>query len=110
MQNNAYPMKDMEIMTDLLTSQKTITENYNNYANECASKELKNSFLNILQEEHQIQADVFQVMNQRGWYKTQPADQNQLSTTKQKFESMQQQMQSGGQSQESRRSVQSGQN
>ena len=110
MQNNAYPMKDMEIMTDLLTSQKTITEHYNNYANECASKELKNSFLNILQEEHQIQADVFQVMNQRGWYKTQPADQNQLSTTKQKFESMQQQMQSGGQSQESRRSVQSGQN
>ncbi len=96
---NCIPMKDMEIMTDVLTSQKTMTEHYNNYANECASPELKNSFLSILREEHQIQADVFTEMNKRGWYKVQPADQSQVSTTKQKFESMQQQLQSGGQSQ-----------
>ncbi len=90
--NNSYPMQDKEIMTDMLTSQKSITEHYNHYANECASVDLRNSFLDILQEEHQIQNDVFKDMDKRGWYSTQPADQNRVSATRQKFENMQQEL------------------
>ena len=79
-------MKDEQLLNDALLSQKYITFSYNTFANECVNPEARNEFLNILNEEHQIQADVFTKMQQKGWYQTNPADQQQISNAKQKFQ------------------------
>lgn len=81
-------MGDMEIMDDSLDSQKLISSSYNTYANECATPNLRDEFLNILKDEHQIQAEIFNEMQKRGWYQLQPADQQQVAQVKQKFQNI----------------------
>ena len=78
------PMQEREILDDVLTSQKTITGTYNAFANECST--IRDSFVDILTEEHQIQADVFNEMSKRGWYPVQQAEQQKIQQAKQKFE------------------------
>ena len=87
MQQNV--MAEKEVMTDLLSSQKFLTGNYNNFAGECCDLTLRNAFLSILDDEHQIQSDIFNEMNSRGWYQITPADTNQISKAKQTFVGMQ---------------------
>lgn len=81
-------LADKELLEDALTSQKHITDTYNTYTNECATPEIRDDFMNILREEHQIQADVFTEMQKRGWYTPAPAEQQKINQTKQKFQSM----------------------
>lgn len=90
-QNNNIPLKDKDMMFDAISSQKFMTDIYNTFANECSEPNIRNEMLNILQDEHQIQADIFTELQKRGWYATTPADQNQIQSTKQKFTNQQQQ-------------------
>ena len=84
---NKHTMADKEMLTDALSSEKFMTDHYNNYANECASPSLMNEFMNLLAEEHQIQHDVFTEMQKRGWYQTQDAPAEKIQQTKLKFSS-----------------------
>lgn len=81
-----YSMADKELLTDSLNSQKFITDKYNTFASECSSPQLRTAFMDILQEEHQLQAELFDEMNSKGWYQVQMADSNQISQTKTKFQ------------------------
>jgi len=76
---------DKEILNDSLLSQKQITASYNTFAGECVSEQLKNAFLNILDDEHRIQSGIFRDMQSRGWYQTEQAPQQKIQQTKQKF-------------------------
>lgn len=77
---------EKDIMFDVLSSQKFITDTYNTFTNECASAGTRDEFMKILQEEHQIQADVFDTLKQRGWYQTPAAEQQKIQQAKQKFQ------------------------
>lgn len=77
---------DKDIMTDLLSSQKFVTDGYNTFANECACPNLLADTMNILQEEHRIQSQVFGDMQKRGWYPTEAAEQQKISQVKQKYQ------------------------
>mgnify|MGYP001264867812 CR=1 FL=1 len=90
-QTNNAQMQDKEILEDVLTSQKAVTGAYNNFTNECATPNVRDEFMRILTEEHQIQADVFDAMKQRGWYPTPAAEQQKIQQAKQKFQSTNQQ-------------------
>ncbi len=85
---------DQEMMNDVLSSQKLLTGNYNNFANECASPALLSEMMNILNEEHQIQHQVFDEMQKRGWYQTEPAQQQKVDQCKQQYASQQSSLQS----------------
>lgn len=85
---NQPSMNDQDMMTDALSSQKFMTESYNAFANECSSVAVKTEFMNILNEEHQIQHEVFAEMQKRGWYAPEAADQNKVNQTKQKYQNM----------------------
>jgi spore coat protein CotF len=76
---------EKEILQDALMSQKHITEGYNTFAGECVSEPLRNTFLNILNEEHDIQADVFNQMQSHGWYQTESASPQKVQQARQKF-------------------------
>ena len=80
-----HTLNDREMLTDALSSEKFMTENYNQYANECASPSLMNEFMNLLSEEHQIQHDVFSELQKRGWYPTQSAPAEKVQQAKLKF-------------------------
>lgn len=76
---------DRERMADALAAQKAVTDSYNTAANECASIALKNEMLNLLNEEHKLQHDVFEQMQKRGWYPTQAAEQKKIDAVKQQY-------------------------
>lgn len=86
--NQQQSMGDMEMVNDSIASQKLITSAYNEYANECATPNLRDEFLNILKDEHQIQAELFNEMQKRGWYQTQPAEDQKVTQAKQKYQNM----------------------
>lgn len=83
---NQNGMQDQEMINDLLASEKTLTGTYNTFTNECATPKVRNEFLNLLNEEHQMQADLFLEMNKRGWYPTPAAQQQMVEQAKTKFQ------------------------
>ncbi len=85
--NANIPMQDKEMLHDSLSSQKEITGIYNTFTNECVSTALRNEMLNILHDEHSIQADIFTEMQKRGWYPTEMAEEQKIQSAKQKFTS-----------------------
>ncbi len=85
--NGQIPMKDKEMMHDSLSAQKEMTGIYNISANECATPAIRNAMLGILNEEHAIQAEVFDAIHQRGWYPTTPAPEQKVQSARQKYQS-----------------------
>ena len=53
---------EKEILNDFIISQKLISSSYNTFAGECVNEQLRNAFLNILDDEHAIQANIFENM------------------------------------------------
>jgi len=86
---NTQNFGDKEMLTDVLASQKFITDGYNTSANESMTPKLRCDFVNILNEEHQIQSEVFTEMHNRGWYPVEAADQNKINQARQKYSNMQ---------------------
>ena len=78
-------LDEKEILKDSLISQKHIAESYNTFAGECSSQQLRNTMLNILDEEHNIQADIFSSLKSHGWYQTEPAEQQKIESARQKL-------------------------
>lgn len=76
---------DKEILGDALTTEKTSTCNYNTYSNECVHNAVRDTMLDILSEEHDIQNKVFNMMHERGYYPTPEAEDKKLQETKCKF-------------------------
>lgn len=87
MKNNSS-FSDKEIMDDVLTSQRHITDVYNTYSNECVNQKLQDDMLKILKEEHVIQFNVFGEMQKRGWYSPSAAQAQMVNETKTKFENI----------------------
>lgn len=76
---------EKEILGDALTTEKTSTGNYNTYSNECVHNSVRDTMLEILAEEHDIQNKVFNMMHERGYYPTPEAEEKKLQETKNKF-------------------------
>jgi len=76
---------DKEVLGDGLTAVKTATNNYNTFSNECAHEKVRSSVLHLLNEEHEIQNEVFQMMSSRGYYPTPAAEEKKIKEAKQKF-------------------------
>ena len=79
-------LTERQILQDSLMSQKQITGSYNTFAGECVSEQLRSTMLNILSEEHKIQADIFRDMQMHGWYQVEQADQNKIHQTMTKLQ------------------------
>ena len=86
--NTNINLTDKEIMDDILTSQKHITDIYNTFSNECVNQNLQDDMLRILKEEHSIQFSVFSDMQKKGWYNPATAQAQMINDTKTKFENI----------------------
>ena len=76
---------DKQMTTDVLSTQKHIADGCNSFANEAASPAVKDTFMNILNEEHEISHEVFDLMSRRGWYPTETAPADKIACVKNKF-------------------------
>ena len=89
MTNTTPMLTEKQILQDSLVSQKSITGAYNMFAGECVSEQLRCAMLNILDEEHKIQSDIFNTMHTNGWYPVEQADQQKIQQARQKLSSEQ---------------------
>ena len=76
---------DKEILGDGLAAQKSTTEHFNTFAGECVHENVRNVMLEILEQEHSIQKEVFDMMHQRGFYQTPAAEAKKVTEAQQKF-------------------------
>ena len=77
---------DKEILNDGLCSQKAATGKFNMAATECVHENVRNTMLNILDQEHSIQHEVFEMMHKRGFYETPAADEQKVQQAKMKHQ------------------------
>ena len=78
-------MNEKAVLTDLLSGQKFITGAYNTFCCEAAEPTVRSCLLSVLEDEHRIHAELFQTMNQLGYYTTQKAEESKLSAAKSQF-------------------------
>jgi len=78
-------MKDQEIITDLLLTEKKMSTNYNLFASECVNIQLRDAFVNMLTQGHRTQTDLFKTAQQKGWYKVEQAPADKVSQAAQTF-------------------------
>ena len=77
---------DKEILNDGLLAQKACTGKFNMAATECVHENVRNTMLNILDQEHSIQYEVFDMMHKRGFYETPAAQDQKVAEAKMKHE------------------------
>lgn len=80
---NLYTEK--EVLADGLSAQKCATTLFNLSANECVHDDLRKSIMKILEEEHSLQVEVFEMMSKRGLYETPAAEAKKIQDAKHKF-------------------------
>jgi len=80
-------MNDQERITDMILSEKKMTANYDTFASECVSTQLRDEYLKLLTQSHTTQTDLFKTAQSKGWYKVEPAPQSKISETYNKFNS-----------------------
>ncbi len=76
---------EKEILSDALSAQKSTTALLNMSANECVHENVRQTLLDILSEEHDIQQDVFNMMHDQGLYPTPAADEKKIQQVKQQY-------------------------
>ncbi|MGI5893986.1 MAG: spore coat protein [Candidatus Merdivicinus sp.] len=86
MANNQFD--DREILKDALLSEKMAVNGYNQFCCETVTPKIRQQFLSLLSEEHEIQNVVFQEMQKRGWYPTPAAGQQDLMQVKRKYQAL----------------------
>lgn len=78
-------MTEQEYLTDLLMGEKKMTANYDTYASECVNTQLRDQFLQILNQNHKTQTELFNMAKEKGWYQVEQAPANKVGTAYQKF-------------------------
>lgn len=81
----ACAYQDKDRMMDALSSQKFLSGIYNESLNEAYHTPVKNCFSGLLEDVHRTQEDLFAVMNERGWYPVEAAEEQKVTAAKLKF-------------------------
>lgn len=76
---------EKEILGDALATQKATTANFNTAANECVNEDVRQMVMGILQEEHDIQQNVFNMMHEKGYYPTPAAEDKKIEQVKNQY-------------------------
>lgn len=82
-------MNDQERITDFLCSEKKMSANYDTYASECVNVALRDAFLNIFNQSHQTQTDLFRLAQSKGWYQVEQASQSKVGQAYTRFSNQQ---------------------
>lgn len=59
---------DKDFLTDLLMTEKYVSDHYETAIMECANDQVRDTLRHIQDEEQQHAKKIFDAMNKRGWY------------------------------------------
>lgn len=66
-------LSERDILTDLLIGTKYISSNYHTGVLEAANDRIRNTFIQLNNDELNFQKRIFDIMHDRGWYHVEPA-------------------------------------
>jgi spore coat protein CotF len=78
-------MNDRDRINDILALEKYLTDGFNVSAREASHANLHQDIMTILNENHQCQYEMFELMFRKGHYKLEAEQQPQLDQTYQQF-------------------------
>lgn len=78
--------KDEQIAADVLSSQKSTTKLYDKFALESNMPQLHKDFMKILEQEHEMQMEMFELMKSKEWYPIESAENQKIQEAKKTFE------------------------
>ena len=81
-------LTDQELAFDLLYQEKALMANISSEVVEGSQVGLRNVMNDMFMQMGQDQLQIFQVMNQKGWYQLKPAQPQDIQTAKQKYQNM----------------------
>ncbi|MGI6364287.1 MAG: spore coat protein [Bacillota bacterium] len=73
------------ILKESVSCQKHLTKLYNSAALEADNDHIRQDFLSILDEEHQLHRDLFLVLQRRGLHSPRPAEKHELARAQENF-------------------------
>ncbi|MHB1167094.1 MAG: spore coat protein [Carboxydocellales bacterium] len=85
LQNNLTGITEQHLAFDLLYAQKQLTDSYNSSTGEVSDEDLRQTLVNILDEEHTNEKGIWNAIHQHGWYGTQAADSQDVLRIRTKF-------------------------
>lgn len=71
-------LEDRDMLMDLLVTQKYLGGQYDHSAAEAASEQVRGDLISILEDEHLLQAALFEMMNRKGFYQVRLARKQDL--------------------------------
>lgn len=80
---------DKEITQTLLNEHKLCASSLTNLVLESSNQNLRNDAAGLLNRTFQHQKNIFDLMTQKGWYTTQSASQQEISTAQQEVSKIQ---------------------
>ena len=83
-QNSTF--KDEQIAGDVLSSQKSTTKLYDKFAVESNMPQLHKDFMKILEQEHEMQIEMFELMKNKNWYPIELAENQKIEEARKTFE------------------------
>ena len=78
-------MEDRDLMESELLIIKGACELYQHGAVEATSADVHTAFKDALNDTLNIQNKIYNLMSEKGWYKTEPAEQTKIDQTRQQF-------------------------
>ena len=81
-------LTDQELAFDLLYQEKALMANISSEVVEGSQSGLRNVMNDMFMQMGQDQLQIFQVMNNNGWYQLKPAPAQDFQTAKQKYQQM----------------------
>lgn len=85
-------MTEQELLNDLLIQEKEIAKNYTTFITETSCPNMRQVLTDNLNCSLQKQYEVFNIMNNKGWYQTKDAQDQDVQQAKQKFQQLNQQI------------------
>lgn len=84
-QADTTAFNDRDRINDLLAMEKWICSGYNTACNEASHRALFDDWKRILNDHHDCQHRLFEIMFNKGWYKLKAADLEEVSQVHQNF-------------------------
>ena len=82
------PLTDQELAFDLLYQEKALLANIASEVLEASQPGMRQVLNDCYMQIGQDQLNIFNVMEQKGWYPVKPAEQQDIQTAKQKYQQM----------------------
>ena len=87
--NQGQNLTEKETLNDLLITEKHGTSAINTFITESTCANLRQNLMNILQDEYSIHENIYNTMNQKGWYTPSDATAQEVQKLKTEYNQLQ---------------------